>query len=228
MQTLLLLHGAIGSSAQLQSLAEYLSTTYNVYTLDFSGHGGCPGSGESFSMKLFAADVLAFMDKNGLRQVSIFGFSMGGYVGMYLARTYPERINKLITLATKFYWDEAVAAREVKMLDPDKIEQKIPAFAETLKLRHTASGWRQLLAKTAEMMIALGNNNPLKVADYEAINIPVLVMLGDRDKMVTLDETLEVFRALPNGSLCVLPATQHPIEQVDINLLAFTMHHFIS
>ena len=78
------------------------------------------------------------------------------------------------------------------------------------------------------MMIALGNNNPLKPADYGAIKTPVLVMLGDRDKMVSLDETLEVYKALPGGSLCILPGSQHPVEQVDINLLAFTIHHFIS
>jgi pimeloyl-ACP methyl ester carboxylesterase len=51
------------------------------------------------------------MQQNQLENAAIFGYSMGGYAGMYLAKYFPERVSKLLTLATKFYWDEKIAAR---------------------------------------------------------------------------------------------------------------------
>jgi pimeloyl-ACP methyl ester carboxylesterase len=226
MQPLLLLHGAIGASAQLKPLAECLKDHFTVYAPDFTGHGGNPIPETSLSMELFAADVLRFMELNGLKKVSVFGYSMGGYVGMYLVKHHPEKIDKVVTLATKYHWEEAIAAKEVQMLNPDKIEQKVPAFAEALGKLHAPADWKQLMNKTAEMMVNLGKDNPLKPADYATIIVPALILLGDRDKMVSLDETLAVFKALPNAQLGILPATPHPMEQVDPLLLSTLLVRF--
>jgi pimeloyl-ACP methyl ester carboxylesterase len=89
MQPLLLLHGAIGASAQLKPLADHLGRAFKVYTPDFSGHGGRAGTDAPFTMALFAADVLQYMALAGLEKAAIFGYSMGGYVGMYLAKHLP-------------------------------------------------------------------------------------------------------------------------------------------
>ncbi len=227
MQPLLLLHGAIGASGQLRQLAARLSQSFKVYTLDFTGHGNTQMPGVPFSMTLFEADVLRFMKNENLEKVSIFGYSMGGYVAMCLAKHHPEKVDKIVTLATKFHWDKETAAREIQMLNPEKIEQKLPAFAETLKTRHAPNDWKAVLSKTADMMVALGDNNTLIAADYAGVNISTLLLLGDRDKMVTLDETEKVFRSLPGAQLGILPGTPHPIEQVDLELLSFNVTHFL-
>ncbi len=224
---LILLHGAIGSRSQLESLAETLRQKYIVHLLSFSGHGGLPLPSEPFSISLFADDVLAYMDAHGIAQTSIFGYSMGGYVALYLAKHFPARISKIITLATKFSWDDTIAANEVKMLDPEKIEQKLPAFAASLRDRHAPTDWKLVLKFTAEMMLAMGADNPLKLEDYGTLHHPVLVMLGDRDKMVSFEETVAVYKALPNAQLCVLPGTGHPIELVNLDFLNQAMLGFL-
>ncbi len=227
MQPLLLLHGAIGASAQLKPLADKLGRAFRVYTPDFTGHGGRAGTDAPFTMALFAEDVLRYMAEAGLEKAAIFGYSMGGYVGMYLAKHHPDKVDKLITLATKYHWDEATAAKEVQMLNPEKIEQKVPAFAESLRKLHEPNDWKQLMGKTADMMLALGKDSPLKPEDYVAITTPAMLLLGDRDKMVTLDETLAVYKALPNARMGMLPNTPHPVEQVDVDLLGFMVGSFI-
>ncbi len=227
MQTLLLLHGAIGTSDQLSRLADVLSTNYKVHTISFTGHGGKAFTDEPFSMQLFANDILSFLEKEHVEQASVFGYSMGGYAAMYLAKKYPGKINKLITLATKYHWDNEVAAKETQMLIPGKIEQKIPAFAQALQQRHHPNDWKEVLNRTSEMMLSLGKDNPLKPDDYRGIEIPVLLMLGDRDKMVGFDETTTVYKALPNAQMAILPNTSHPIEQVDNELLSFHIKRFL-
>lgn len=227
MQPLLLLHGAIGASAQLKPLADSLGRAFKVYTPDFNGHGGRVGTDAPFTMAFFAEDVLQYMAEEGLEKAAIFGYSMGGYVGMYLAKHYPDKVDKLITLATKYHWDEGTAAKEVQMLNPEKIEQKVPAFAESLRKLHEPNDWKQLMGKTADMMLSIGKDNPLKPEDYTTITTPAMLLLGDRDKMVTLDETLAVYKALPNARMGMLPNTPHPVEQVDVAMLSFMVGSFL-
>jgi esterase/lipase len=67
----------------------------------------------------------------------------------------------------------------------------------------------------------------LQLADYSTINNPALILLGDKDKMVGLDETVAVYNALPNAQMGMLPATQHPIEQANIDALTWFIKYFI-
>jgi pimeloyl-ACP methyl ester carboxylesterase len=226
MKTLLLLHGAIGSSAQLETLKKQFESSYTVHTFNFPGHGGAAVP-PVFSIPLFANAVKHYIQEQALRRVSILGYSMGGYVALYLAKHHPELVEKVITLATKFEWDEAIAAKEIKMLQPEVIEQKLPAFAKTLEERHAPTDWKLVLDKTKDMLLGLGNQNALTLADYATIQTPVQVLIGDRDKMVSLEETVAVYKQLPNAQLGILPATPHPIEQVDAELLAFHIKRFI-
>lgn len=227
MQDILLLHGAIGSMNQLSVIEKELTGSFTVHPFNFSGHGDSPFVDEPFSIKLFASEVIAFLNKKEIDSINIFGYSMGGFVAMYLAKLHPQKIKKIITLATKFNWDETIAAQEIKMLNADKIETKLPDFAAALQKRHTPNNWKTVLEKTAAMLTAMGKDNPIKPADYPAIQHPVLLMLGDRDKMVTLNETVEVYKNLPQAQLAILPNTGHPIEMVNANRLAFEINSFL-
>jgi len=227
MEHLLLLHGAIGSKQQLEELANKLKSKYIVHTLNFSGHGNAMMSDE-FSIPLFANDVLNYLNQHNINSTHIFGYSMGGYVGLYLAKHHPNRINKVFTFATKFLWTQAIAEKEVKMLQPNKIIEKLPLFAKTLEDRHYPNDWKIVLHNTAEMMIALGNKNELELNDYKSISSSVLIGIGDSDTMVTLEETIEVYRSIPNASLIVMPNTPHPIEKIDCSRLGAEIEKFFS
>lgn len=227
MQHLLLLHGAIGAADHFEPLRNALGDAYDIHTFSFPGHGGNALPAEPLSIAMFAEVTLAYMDKHGLDKVSIFGYSMGGYVGMYIACKYPGRVERIITLGTKYHWDEPTAVQEIQMLNADRIEAKLPAFATALSERHAPTDWKKLLLCTGQMLLDMGKDNPLKPEDYATIQIPVLVLLGDRDKMVPQPETVAVYRGLPNAQLGILPGTPHPIEQVDASLLAFFIRRFL-
>lgn len=227
MEPVLLLHGAIGSKEQLTTLEKALANSFTAHSLSFSGHGGSPLIEETFSIHRFASEVISFLDEREIDSINIFGYSMGGYVAMYLAKHHPQRIQKITTLATKFTWNETIAAQEIKMLNPIKIEEKLPDFAAALQKRHAPNDWKIVLEKTAAMLTAIGKDNPLKPTDYSEIDHTVLLMLGDRDKMVTLEETVEVYKNLPKAQLAVLPNTAHPIEMVNADRLAEEIRSFL-
>jgi pimeloyl-ACP methyl ester carboxylesterase len=80
---------------------------------------------------------------------------------------------------------------------------------------------------TCQMLKELGDHNALQLADYTSIHTPTLVMLGDRDKMVSLEETVAVYKQLPQAQLAVLPGTPHPLEQVQPGLLRDMITRFL-
>lgn len=220
---LLILHGAIGASSQLKGIATALSANYEIHHFDFPGHGGKELGDEPFSIPLFADAVLHYIQQNNLQQLTIFGYSMGGYVAMYLAKDHPYLIDRIITLGTKFHWDEVTATKETRMLDATTISTKVPAFAAALEARHAPNDWKEVLQRTADLMIGMGRDNPLKPDDYKDIKTPILIMLGDRDKMVTFEETIATYKQLPDAQLAILPNTPHIIAQVDPSLVAYLL-----
>lgn len=227
MEKLIVLHGALGSQTQLEPLKNLLSNDFEVISFNFSGHGGLPFE-NNFSIEQFAQELNQFYLNHNLTNASIFGYSMGGYVALYFAQLFPEKVSKIITLATKFYWTEAIAEKEISMLNPEIISAKIPQFAKQLELRHHPNDWKIVLNKTAKMMQEMGCENPLQSAEYMTINTPTLCIIGDKDSMVTIEETVDVYRTLPNGSLYIMPNTKHPIEQVDVTQLSDHIVKFLA
>ena len=224
MKHLLLLHGALGSSAQMAPLADILREKFTIHTLDLPGHGGTAAN--EFSIESFAGFTAAYCKEKGLEKISLFGYSMGGYVGLSLAKQQPHLIERIMTLATKFHWDPPTAQRETAMLQPHIIEEKIPQFAATLRERHAPTDWKLVLQQTAGMLTEMGSRNPLRDEDLAALTIPVLITIGDRDKMVGMDETIAAYKKIRGAQLAVLPGTPHPFEGADMHLLAFFIHRF--
>ncbi len=227
MQNILLLHGAVGSKDQLTELQNNLKGTFAVHLINFSGHGDAPANTQPFSIPLFARDVLSYLDENEIETINIFGYSMGGYVAMYLAIHHPTRINKIITLATKFKWNATIAAKENTMLQPEKIEELLPAFAHSLQKRHLPNDWKTVLQKTTAMLTEMGKNNPIKPEEFVDIHNQTMLMLGDKDSMVTLDETLHIYKNLAHAQLAVLPNSAHPIDMVNMESLVNELKTFL-
>lgn len=219
MKHIILLHGAIGAADQLEPLANALEQKqFKAHCFSFSGHGNVP-FGELFGIEQFASELEQFIKEHELEKPAVFGYSMGGYVALYLAKIRPELLGTIITLGTKFSWSPEIAAKEIKQLDANTILEKVPKFAEALKARHGA-GWQTLLQKTIGMMTGLGEAPALKDGDFPLIEQNVLIGLADHDAMVSLDETLHVFKSLKQADLYMLPRTKHPIETVNPQLLA--------
>ena len=225
---LILLHGALGDAGQLAPLAALLPAGRRVTTVEFEGHGATPLRGRPLRTESLAATVLEAMDQSGIARADVFGYSMGGYVALYLAATAPERIRRVGTLATKLAWTPEIAARECAMLDAATIRAKVPKFATALEARHTAAGWETLLAETAGLLRDLGARPRITNELLASIAQPARVSVGDRDATVTIDECVAAVRQLRNGELEVHPRTPHPFEKAPIERLARSLAEFFS
>ncbi len=224
---LLLLHGALGAGAQFNDLIDVIGGLYDVHTLDLEGHGTSPLRDRPLRFEHFAENVIDYLDAHDLAAVAIFGHSMGGHLGLYLARFFPERVVAVFTLGTKFTWTPAIAEKEAALMVPQKIAQKVPQFARLLQSRHTAAGWESLLAGMREMQAFIGQHNCLPDADLQAISQRVRIGLGDRDRTSSIEETVRVYRLFAKGELQIFPNTPHPLEKVSLRHLADALRDFL-
>lgn len=218
MTHLLLLHGALGSQEQFDDLKDALSADFTIDTLSFSGHGRTASQQHAFTVQNLSHEVLHWLNDKQRRKIDIFGYSMGGYVALWLARFYPDRVGKIMTLGTKLDWNEATAEKETRFLNAEKIAAKVPAFAAELQDRHGEHEWHSVLQKTANLMHDLAKHH-LTDEDFAQISAQVLLTLGDQDNMVTKDETFHVESMIPGAKTLELKDTPHQIDKVSIDLL---------
>jgi pimeloyl-ACP methyl ester carboxylesterase len=219
--TMLLLHGALGTRAQLDALGALVTRRRPVLQVEFEGHGTTPPRERPFSVEGFVENAVAALDSAGLEKVDVFGYSMGGYVALALALAHPGRVSTITTLGTKFAWDPATAERAVGHLQPAVLTARAPDVARALAEQHVgAGGWEALIARTSAFLTGLGARPHLGSAELARIHHRVRIMVGDRDRTVSVEESAEAFRHLPSGELMVLPRTVHPMEQVDVYRLA--------
>ena len=226
---LLLLHGAFGSASQLEGLKSALDNVYQVHVVELEGHGQTPSAGADYSMDRFVANVRDSMKSHAIERTAVFGYSMGGYVALKLAADSPELVSSVITLGTKLTWSPQTALHEISRLDPAKIRAKVPSFAVQLSQRHrgVAGGWETVLAKTSALMIELGDRPLVDPELMSRIQQPVRLMVGDRDVIVSVEETAAAVKNFPKGELVVLPNTYHPLEQVRVRLIASLIQDFV-
>ncbi len=223
---LLLLHGALGAASDFDLLMPFFNTHYTVHRFDFVNHGKGPLTDDPLSIAAFGGQVAEYLDMHQLKDVYVFGYSMGGYVACWLAKREPELFKAIYTLGTKFVWNTESSEKEAAMLDPRTITNKVPAYAAQLAEKHQTVSWQILLSQTAELMRSLGNRPALTPEDYQHITTPVLVARGEFDKMIPQEDADKVAELLGNGKKEMLAATPHPLAQVDPVLLINSISRF--
>tara|TARA_R110000796_G_scaffold96719_1_gene202619 strand:- start:2406 stop:3092 length:687 start_codon:yes stop_codon:yes gene_type:complete len=219
MKKLILLHGALGSASMFDDLTEKLKGSFEVYAFNFSGHGGGPINEEGFGIEVFAEELKAFIINNKLEEADIFGYSMGGYVALYLAASQPNLIGKIVTLGTKLAWTAEGAEEETARLNPELIKEKVPKYAALLKERHGKKQWKQVIWQTAGMMLELGDEPLLTMENLPLITNQVTILLGADDIMVSKEESENVATILTNGKFISIPNMPHPLEKLDTGVL---------
>ncbi|MBX7241591.1 MAG: alpha/beta hydrolase [Bacteroidia bacterium] len=221
---LILLHGALGSSETFSQIVPELEKYFRVHRINFSGHGG-RNFEQAFGIPQFVAELNDYVSTKQLSHFSVLGYSMGGYVGLLYALENPGKVNRILTVGTKLHWTPEFAETQKKMLNPEKIMEKIPGYAAILDKNHQPQDWKILMNKTAGMMYDLGQN-PLDLSLFQTLDCTVMIGLAEMDNLVTEEECLNLVSFLKKGGMSKIPDSKHPFEQVNAEALMQLIHSF--
>ena len=81
-------------------MAARLARRFQVITIDNRGIGASDTAPGHYSTRMMADDVLAVLDHAGIQRASLVGTSLGGMIAQELALAHPERVDKLVLVAT--------------------------------------------------------------------------------------------------------------------------------
>jgi pimeloyl-ACP methyl ester carboxylesterase len=187
--------------------------------IDLSGHGSSTVPEDGITFEHFIEDIERAFAEQGWEQADLFGYSMGGYAAMLFAARHPERVRSVITLGTKYLWTPEGLQKELRMLDPDAVLAKVPAFAQRLIDVHGEGKWRALVAAIAASMTDLARAPLLTKEVVDRITCRVLCCVGEEDTTAVPHDTRVFASGLRYASVVVLKGARHPFESVDMDLL---------
>jgi pimeloyl-ACP methyl ester carboxylesterase len=167
----LLLHGWT-ASADLNFFPVYdcLAGAYRVIAPDARGHGRGMRSAETFSLEDCADDTAALLEQIGADRVIVVGYSMGGPVGMLLARRHPGGVKALVMQATALEWRDAAYERMV---------WRLVSMAELgLRLGPAADIVERVLRQAAEDQPELEAVRPWLAAEFRRGLVPEIADAG--------------------------------------------------
>lgn len=215
----IMLHGYTDSWFSYSQVLPLLDQKYRVYVLDQRGHGESDRPVGGYAMQQFAGDVIAFMDAMKIKDATVVGHSMGSFVAQHVAVEAPERVKRLVLVATAttVHTNDLVRQlqREVNALTdpvPEKFVYDFQVstafqplsnefFRSVLKesMKLPAHVWREIMA---EMM------SPEVAVELKKIKTPTLIIWGDKD-FFPRSEQDSLASALPNATLKVYKDTGH-------------------
>lgn len=214
----LLLHGWT-ASADLNFFAVYacLAQSYRVLAFDLRGHGRGMRSTEPFSLEDCADDAAALLEQLRVGQVIVVGYSMGGAVGMLLARRHRQQVAGLVMQATALEWRQAARDRAVWRL--------LPVLDVSLRFGAGAGFVERIARKAVERAPELDGYRPWLAGEFrratagdlvsaghalsrhdarpwaQRLDIPAAMLVTTRDRLVRPAKQHELARAL---RACVL------------------------
>jgi pimeloyl-ACP methyl ester carboxylesterase len=211
---LLLIHGGTLTAQSWQPYLAAFAEHYRVITPDSRGHGRTANPKGTMSYRLLADDMAALVQALALHKPLICGYSDGGQVALEIGMRYPDLPQALIVGGAWFKFSEAYRAcvrailgdEQSPEVDTEQFARDNPDWAAWLQKIHGPDDWKRLLKHIKPMWAAPLNYTPDEFAQVVA---PALVLLGDHDQFITVEEAGEMYRLLPNAELAVVPGANH-------------------
>ena len=225
---LLLVHGFPSNAAAWSAIAPRLDADRAMVALDMVGFGQStrqprrPLTGDAYADRL-----VGVLDALGLERVDVTGLSWGGSVVQRLAARHPERVRRLVLLASvnaahvlplrtanllglavaiRF---PALARRAVRRflartsVDPDlPVETLVRAYVEPLQRPGTLAAMRRFVRDTAATA-------PI---DLTAISAPTLVVVPQADRVVPPARQEEIAALIPNARYEPIAGSGHAVQ----------------
>lgn len=218
-EPLVLIHGGLGIGNNFQPHIPRFAKQFRVITPDSRGHGRTDNPSGELSYRLMADDTAAFIRALGLHQPSVCGWSDGGQIALELGMHYPDLMKCMVVGAAWYQFSQSyqnllkgMGFESPGLVNTERMKQSMPQFVEMLRSLHAPihgqDHWETLATQISTMWwTPLGYTE----ADFQKIKAPTLILVGDRDAMIPVEEAVEMYRFIQGAELAIVPGAEHSL-----------------
>ena len=225
---LVLIHGFTDNLGMWFNQVPVFSERFELLTYDVRGHGETEMEEERFSMEIFADDLRALLEALGIGKTCVLGYSMGGRIALRFALDHPEMTTGLVFANSGVTGSDVQPTPEqlaalverrkqmVELFETGDIEAIADGMAErsfspglrdedpamfqrykAIKLRNDPRHYLAIM----EAMVEAVTHPP----DLTQLECPALIIAGERDGFMSLDEARSMEGAIRDATVTVLP-----------------------
>jgi pimeloyl-ACP methyl ester carboxylesterase len=217
---LMLLHGAGDHAGTWSRVVPGLIQDYSLVIPDLAGHGDSqPATGLIEASAIVAGLEAVLVSQSRNQPVTLVGNSLGGWMAMVLAGRNAERIERVVAVnggalpvpagPVNLLPRDRDEARQTMMRLRDPGHPRIPDNVLDELVRKSRSGPLARFAATAERFAPW-------VMDAEKLGtlaVPVFLLWGAADQLLTLDYARQLLTALPDARLITIDRCGHIPQQ---------------
>jgi pimeloyl-ACP methyl ester carboxylesterase len=218
---LVLLHGGLVDARFFEPNLGPLAERFHVYTPERRGHGHSPDLPGPITYQVMADDTIAFLDTVVGEAADLVGHSDGAFVAMLVAMQRPELVKRLVMISGGF--NKSGEAMPDMEWNVDELAQFLgPAYGEVSP--DGIDHFKVVATKIGEMAAFEPN---LHASELAKVTQRTLVMFSD-DDLMTLTHAVEMYEALPNAEMAVVPGTSHFLTQEKPHLVNAIVLDFLT
>jgi 3-oxoadipate enol-lactonase len=221
---IIFIHGFPLNKTMWNEQVDALKDNFRVIAYDIRGHGESDAGNDPFSIDLFVTDLIRFMDTLKISKASLCGLSMGGYIALKAVESYSERFESIVLSDTTCLAD-LPEAKEKRMKSIENIiNNGVYKYADgslnnlfapesLLSKPDEMLSVKKMIINTSELslcstLLALASREET-CTNLSKINIPVLILVGEKDKIIPQSAAKFMQKKIKNSSLKVIESAGH-------------------
>lgn len=208
-EPLVLIHGGVVDARFFDQNIDALAEQFHVYAVDLRAHGHTADVEGPLTYDALSGDTIEFLEAVVGRPAHLVGHSVGAAVALFVALQRPDLVDQLVMVSGGFHHRGEIGAGSAG--EEVDVTPVVEAFGAAYGA--VSPDGEDHYPVTVRKVFDMGAREPeLEAADLAGIPNRTLVLAGD-DDIITLEHTIELYRAIPGSELSIIPGTSHFLLQ---------------
>ncbi len=223
---LLVLPGGFGTIEDFNAILPDLEPEFRVIGMDSRGQGKSTRGPDALTYEQIQKDAERILEHLGIDTLSVIGFSDGGIVAYRLATLTNLKIEKLVTIGSRWHLKNTEPTRETFLkITGQSWRTKFPETFEAYQRLNPEPDFDVLARSLIQMWLDPNPSGYINEA-VQKIACPLMIVRGDDDHLISLEAVAELHALVKHSRLLNIPFAGHAAFQDQKDIFVIAVNQF--